>query len=237
MHEGHRQRMMERLEKQPEGLQDHELLEILLFNAIPRKNTNEIAHALLDAFGTLSAVFSAPISELVKVDGIGKGTASYLKCIGSLLSRIRPDEDDPTLVYNSKQFGEKILKRFKGLTAEVVEIYCLDGRNLVRGSRRFSTGNAQKVLMPPEEVSSYIISQQPKGIVLAHNHLGESSLPSSADDNFTAQIQLLCSMNNICLVDHLIVGKNGIYSYFLAGRMETIRQQFNVNTVIGTHLI
>ena len=237
MHEGHRQRMMQRLENQPDGLQDHELLEILLFNAIPRKNTNEIAHALLDAFGTLSAVFSAHLDELVKVAGVGRGTASYIKCVGALLARVAPAEDNRSVVYNSAQFGAELVKRYRNLSAEVVEIYCLDVHSAIRSSRRFSTGNSDKVLMQPEEESSFIISQNPRGVVLAHNHLGQSNLPSDADDRFTAQIQLLCSMNNIRLVDHLIVSKSGAYSYFLSGRLETIKSQFNVNTVIRKGII
>ena len=78
MHEGHRQRMIARLEDHEESLLDHELLEILLFNAIPRKNTNEIAHALLEKFGSLSAIATAETKSIATVKGVGESTAAYL---------------------------------------------------------------------------------------------------------------------------------------------------------------
>ena len=77
MHEGHRKRMLQRLEH-GEGLQDHELLEVLLFNAIPRKNTNPLAHELLTAFSSLGELFGASYEELLDVDGVGPETAAYL---------------------------------------------------------------------------------------------------------------------------------------------------------------
>ena len=72
MHEGHRKRMLERLAQGGENLQEHELLEILLFNAIPRKNTNEIAHNLLNAFGNIDGVFGAEFSQLSEIEGVGR---------------------------------------------------------------------------------------------------------------------------------------------------------------------
>ena len=87
MHEGHRKRMLERLEHAERSLEEHELLEILLFNAIPRKNTNELAHALLSAFGSLDALFHAGTDELKAVPGVGGSTAAYLRIIGMFLER------------------------------------------------------------------------------------------------------------------------------------------------------
>ena len=81
MHEGHRQRMYDKL-KNDDGLFDHELLEILLFNALPRKNTNPIAHELLDTFGSLAGVLAADTEKLKAVNGVGENVALYLKCIG-----------------------------------------------------------------------------------------------------------------------------------------------------------
>ena len=87
MHEGHRKRMLERLERAEGSLEEHELLEILLFNAIPRKNTNELAHRLLSAFGSLRSLFRAGMSELKAVPGVGESTAAYLKIVGMFLER------------------------------------------------------------------------------------------------------------------------------------------------------
>ena len=86
MHEGHRKRMYEKL-KNDDGLYEHELLEILLFNAFQRKNTNPIAHALLDSFGSISGVLNASVEELCAVEGVGESVALYLKCIGECTKR------------------------------------------------------------------------------------------------------------------------------------------------------
>ena len=90
MHEGHRKRMYEKL-KNNDGLLDHEILEILLFNAVPRKNTNPIAHNLLNTFGSLGGVFNATHRQLVTVDGVGESVAAYLKCIAECNRRISAD--------------------------------------------------------------------------------------------------------------------------------------------------
>ena len=97
MHEGHRKRMIERLENGEAGLSDHEILELLLFNAIPRKNTNEIAHALLNKFGSISAISRADLESLKAVEGIGEGTAAYLRCVFLLMERMKfePEKNFP----------------------------------------------------------------------------------------------------------------------------------------------
>jgi len=86
--------MLQRLEH-AEGLQDHELLEILLFNAIPRKNTNPLAHELLTSFPSMGELFRADYAELLNVDGVGPETAAYLRCIGLLMERIRNRRETP----------------------------------------------------------------------------------------------------------------------------------------------
>ena len=78
-HAGHRKRLIEKLEKGM--LHEHEVLEALLFNAVPRKNTNDLAHRLLAEFGSVPAVLEAPISLLKKVDGVGESVAAYIKCV------------------------------------------------------------------------------------------------------------------------------------------------------------
>lgn len=236
MHEGHRQRMLERLQNHAESLQDYELLEILLFNAIPRKNTNEIAHNLLTAFGTIGGVFRADTEALLGVEGVGESTAAYLRCIGLFYDRVKFGESRQPTLYTSGSFGAYLAERYRGLTEEVMELYCLDANGRIKYTKRFTSGEADRVRIPPEEVSRAILSAHPYGIVLAHNHTGDVCTPSHEDDRFTAQIQMLCSMNNIRLYDHIIANGKEYYSYFLTGRMEEIRNNFNVESIIGKGL-
>lgn len=233
MHEGHRQRMLERLESNAEGLQDHELLEILLFTAIPRKNTNEIAHNLLNAFGNIDGVFGASLSRLAEVDGVGRNTAAFLKCVALFCERIKLGKGKFPVIDNAEKLAVFVKSRFEWSTSEGLDIYRVDKSNRVIESKRFTSKEADRVRVAPDEIGKFILSEQTHAIVAAHNHITGDCAPSAEDDYFTAQLQLLCSMNNIRLLDHLIVGGNGYFSYFMSGKMEQIRRDYSVENVIG----
>lgn len=223
MHEGHRQRMFARLRENADGLQDHELLEILLFYAIPRVNTNPLAHTLISAFGSLENVLNAPPEKLLEVDGVGEGTATFLSALSNTFSRIGKKEDGTPKVFNVRSFSEFLGSRFEGCNEEAVEIFCLDKSHRVRFTKRFTSFMPDKVTIPPDEVGHLIATQRPHSVVVAHNHPDASSNPSAADDAFTARMQLLCLMHGATLDDHIIVGKGEPFSYFLSGRLDVIK--------------
>ncbi len=232
MHEGHRQRMTQRLVADGAGLQDHELLEIVLYGVIPRKNTNGVAHALLSAFGSLRGVFSAEYGQLKSVEGVGDAAASHLCAVGACFSRMRAQEERPPETFNVETFTAYLRERFSSLTEEAVEFYCLDAHDRIRQSKRFTTGERSRAAVSPEELNRFLVAAAPHGLVFAHNHPHANCAPSREDDQFTAQVQMLCSMNNVKLYDHVIVGKDGNYSYRLVGRMEEIRREFDVSALL-----
>ncbi|MDE5897121.1 MAG: hypothetical protein K2H43_04845 [Clostridia bacterium] len=233
MHEGHRKRILDRLESNETSLQDHELLEILLFEAIPRRNTNGLAHALLAAFGTFHGVLHASIAQLCTVEGIGRATASYLRTLGLVYDRLDgarlafPDK------FNLAAFSDFLSRNYAALTEEVLDIFCLDKSERVRLNKRFASLRSDGVKVTTEEISGFLVKSRCYGIVVAHNHPRSSCRPSREDERFTAQISMLCSMHNIRFYDHLIVGKDGVYSYFSAGRMEKIRDSYNFSKFLG----
>ena len=235
MHEGHRQRMLQRL-KNAQDLQDHELLEILLYNAIPRKNTNPTAHELLSAFPSLSEVFRAGFEELLDVNGVGPETAAYLCCIAECGRRIRAQENAFPPIFNPGEFSGFVQKILSSLQEEVIEVFAIDEKERIRMSRRFSCSLPDRVQVRAEEIGEFLARHKPAGIVIAHNHPTAPARPSVEDDKFTAQMQLSCSLNGVRLYDHIIVGTDGTYSYFLVGRMEEIRRNFNVDTIVGEKL-
>ncbi len=224
MHEGHRQRMFAHLREDATGLQDHELLEILLFYAIPRRNTNPLAHSLISAFGSLGGVLSASREELLEVEGVGEGTATYLLALSQLRGRIAPKDHDAPKVFNVRSFSDFIGSRFDGSAEEFVEIYCLDPSHRVRFTKRFTSFMPDKVTIPPDEVGHLVATQRPHSVVVAHNHPAATSDPSAADDRFTAQMHMLCMMHGATLDDHIIIGTTGPFSYFLSGRLEAIKK-------------
>lgn len=232
MHEGHRQRMLQRL-GDAKHLQDHELLEILLFNAIPRKNTNPLAHELLSAFGSLEGVLRAEYEELLRVKGIGTETAAYLRCVGILGERIRQRGDRPPRLFNVRSFSEFLERRLRPLGEEVVELFALDAQQHVLSGQRFTVKETDRAFVGTEEINRFLAVRGPAGVVVAHNHPTAPAAPSAADDRFTAQMQVLCAMNNVRLYDHIIIGAEGTYSYFLVGRLDEIGGSLDLNAIMG----
>lgn len=233
MHEGHRKRMYEKL-KNGDALFEHEILEILLFNAYPRTNTNPIAHALLQAFGTVSGVFGATVDELTAVDGVGENVALYLKCIGECVKRSGNSYAGVAVLKSYDDFKKFTVLRMRGKTEEVLEIYCLEKNGKIKKILSYTSNEQSRVELGTEEIAKVIATVKPYGMLIAHNHLSGKSLPSENDDIFTAKAQLMCSMGNVNLYDHCIYASDGnIYSYFASGKIDEIKKNFSFETLVG----
>ena len=233
MHEGHRQRMLERLESAEGSLQEHELLEILLFNAIPRKNTNELAHRLLSTFGSLRAVLGAEMAELKAVPGVGESTAAYLRIIGIFYARAQLKEPELPSAFSFAAFRPFLIERFEGAREEYVELYSLDGKDCVKNVRRFSSEKSFQASVDPKEISRFLVEAKPAAMVAVHNHITGPASPSREDDDFTAQLEILCSMHNVSLRDHIICSPEGVYSYFLSGKLNELSARYSIGNVLG----
>lgn len=233
MHEGHRSRMYEKL-KRGDSLYEHELLEILLFNAYPRRNTNPIAHTLLKTFGNIKGVLSAEIDELCTVDGVGESVALYLKCIGRCVLQDAVSEAAAVAVLKSYEDFQNFVKlRFRGKAEEVLELYCLEKNGQIKKIFTYSTNETNQVEVDADRVSRVISTVKPYAMLIAHNHLSGSSFPSENDDNFTGAVQLMCSINNVNLQDHCIYASdNNIYSYFLSGKIDEIKKNYSYDKLL-----
>lgn len=216
--------MLERFEAGEERFQDHEILEILLFNAIPRSNTNPLAHALINAFGSLADVFHASVDELMLVKGIGKRTAEYIRCIGLCFERVNPAPQNVPSFHNSKAFGDFLEEEYRDKTKEVLEIFCLNKQGRLQFRKEFSIGNSSGVTVDPKEINALLVVKEPHTVVVSHNHPNGTRNPSAQDDIFTKQLLLVCRMHNVILGDHIVVGSDGAYSYHSTGRLDKIRE-------------
>lgn len=231
MHEGHRRRLYEKL-KSGGNLFEHELLEMLLFNAYPRKNTNPVAHELLTRFPSISAVLSASYEELVSVPGVGEQVALYLMCLGKCLER-RNDADCFASISNRGSLGEFVKLRMRGKTSEILEMYFFDKNGRLIRICPFSSGESDRVTVKPEEIIKLISVSHPYAVVIAHNHTNGVAWPSSADDDFTKECQIICSMNNVRLYDHVIyVSGDALFSYFESGRLAAIEQKYSIGNIL-----
>ena len=232
MHEGHRQRMLERLFSSAESLQEHELLEILLFYAIPRKNTNTLAHEIIDRFGSLQDVFRATPKQLKQVKGVGDSTAALIHTVGLVAARLKNEKAPEIQLFNVSSFSTFLTERYANLCDEVLELFCIDANDRIKFIKDFTSYNNTNVTIPAEEVTALLVSHRPFGLVLAHNHPHGSCRPSKEDDKFTAQLQVLCSINGTKVYDHIIVSGTDYYSYKLNGRMDDINRNFSIGSVL-----
>lgn len=232
MHEGHRQRMLRRLEQNEESLEEHELLEIMLFNAIPRKNTNPVAHELIRSFGSIEGVLRASFEQLQTVSGVGAETAAYLRIAGILNGRVKYSEQTFPAGLNPASFEEFLSARYCGYATEVFEIFFLDAHGKAMHCSRFTDYSETSATVSIDKLNKLFAAHEPSGMLAAHNHPSAPSLPSAADDKFTAHLALYCSVHRVKFYDHIIIGTDGAYSYFKQRRLDEIRNEYNVAALI-----
>jgi len=225
--------MVEKLERAEESLCDHELLEMVLFNAIPRKNTNDIAHRLLLKFGSIKGVFRADVAQLSAVDGVGESTAAYLRCIGLFMERMNhvKEKGSPSLGCFD-DFVKVLLERFEGVKSEIMELYSLDAFEHAKNVRRYTSAERGSVKLKNDDVIDFILREKPTSMLIVHNHLTGDSTPSTADNEFTAQVYMICQIHGVKLREHVILSSTGVYSYYLSGHLERIKDQYDMLSLI-----
>ncbi|HOB20553.1 MAG TPA: DNA repair protein RadC, partial [Candidatus Atribacteria bacterium] len=190
MHEGHRDRVKNRfLNEGLDNFDNHQVLELLLFYAIPQKDTNPLAHELIDRYGSLSGVLEADPRELQKLKGVGKNTAVLLSMIPQLCRRYLNDRwgSRPQLS-STRLAGEYVVPLFSGRLSEVFYAICLDSQNRVTYPALVHEGTIDTAPVYPREIVQAALRHQATGIILAHNHPGGSLNPSSADIEATKRI-------------------------------------------------
>lgn len=222
-HKGHRERL--RLKVLSDACCEHEYLEMFLCYAIPRRNTNDIAHRLLSAFGCLPKVLSAPIEELQTIEGVGETAAALLKCMGKFCedymglfqgSNALPETSErvPFLSFINRTYAE--------LDKEVLDVYLMDAESKIFRRERFSCGRESAVQISAESFTSLLVKTRPSGVILVHNHPFGGPEPSEQDDKTTNQCAWICSAHNVVLCNHYIYAKRGIYDYYGSGKLRLI---------------
>lgn len=232
-HDGHRKRMYEKLSSGGLVL-EHERLEMLLFNAYARKNTNPIAHDLLNAFGSLRGVLEADLKELTAIDGVGESVALYIKCVAECVKPAYSLDGTDIYLKNYGDFKDFATRRLRSKTEEVLEVYLLDKGGKVKYVFSRSDGDAHGVALNREEIPALVASVKPYGMLIAHNHLNGDSHPSEKDDKFTGEMCVLCNLNGTILFDHCIyAADNNVYSYFTEGKLDEIKSKYSIHSIIN----
>ncbi len=205
-HDGHRERVKQEFLKSGfnEKTPVHKILEMLLFYSIPRKDTNELAHTLLDTFGSLSAVIDAPVEELIKIPGITENTACLLKLIMPVARAYMEDRNTPDHVESAQAAARYLENKFLGRTVETVFLLCLSHRGKVKACPMLSEGDEISVAVSVRTVVEQVIKYHATGVMLAHNHPGGFSLPSNADVMLTTEIAGALKNIGVAFLDHII---------------------------------
>ena len=193
-----------------DSFEPHEVLEFILFYAIPKKDTNKLAHELLEAFGSVAGVFNAPYELLTQMNGIGEHAAILLKQIPQLLRVYSEDMSKPSQIMDTSQKWITYFKaKFLGRTNETLFVAGIDDFACFVACEIMSIGTRRALDVTCEALFKFTIRWNIDRIVLAHNHPNGFAVPSMADKIKTQKLETALKYLNITLVDHFIFGKNG----------------------------
>ena len=218
----HRQRIRGRFERLGgEAFEDYELLELLLFRSIPRRDTRPIAKALMKRFGSLPALLGAPAHLLKEIDGVGDATAFDLSALAALVRATAKAE----LPRNTDMLGawDKVLSYCRAVmaheTREQFRVLFLNKKNGLIADELQQRGTVDHTPVYPREVVKRALELSASAIILVHNHPSGDPAPSSADIEMTCRIKEIAQSLEIAVHDHLIIGRNGYTSLKAEGLM------------------
>lgn len=221
-HAGHRQRMRERFRTQGlDGFAAHEVLELMLFYAIPQRNVNPLAHKLLDHFGSFNAVLDASQEDLMKVEGVGEYAASLLKLFAAVSRRYAQNVTQERKYIPNYAAAEKhCAGLLQGCRQEHFYVVCLDTQMRVARNELIARGTLDEVPAYPRLVVEAALRHNAHAVILCHNHPGGSIIPSQQDVNITRQLGELLGGIGVTLADHVIVADNDSLSMVRHGLIE-----------------
>ncbi len=225
LHAGHRGRMRQKFTDGHDGehFPDHELLELLLYYSVPRKDTNETSHRLMEEFGTLEKVLDAERDRLLSVEGMGDSSAVLLALVRELARRytaakMEIDRDLP--VFDTPEKITAFLRpRFVGVTVERAYLLLFDNAMHLLDVRHLGDGEVSSVLVSVRKIAEYAFHKHAAQVVLAHNHPGGISVPSGEDITLTRKVSQALQLLDIPLLEHFIFSDYG-YSTVLSGCAE-----------------
>lgn len=219
-HDGHRKRLDVKALESFDTLAMHEYLEILLFVVIPRGNTNDIAHRLLERFGSLKGVLNASPYELMKIKGVGYRVAMYLCRLNGVAGLIVRSQ----LNYNALDNAEKIRKYvstyFIGREKECSYIFLLDSHNRLKGEKLLSEGVSDETYIYTSNICEMALARDARKVILAHNHPSGVAKPSENDIAVSKSLEIKLHNINIKLIDSVIVTDGDYYSMRANGHLE-----------------
>ncbi|MGI6168781.1 MAG: JAB domain-containing protein [Christensenellales bacterium] len=219
MHAGHRSRHRTRYRKNGlDGFSDHEILELLLYYAIPRVDTNPIAHRLMQRFGSLAGVFSAHIDDLKKVEGVGENAAILLSLIRPSMQRSQAiSQEKRQKLTNIDMAGAYCCSLLAGMRRETLFVVCLDIHYRVICAELVQQGSIDELPVYPRHIVEIALRHDASSIILTHNHPGGRLAASKSDIETTFKVLEALESLGISLLDHIITHEYNYFSFMKHG--------------------
>lgn len=214
VHAGHRQRLLDTiLEAGIDKVSNIQALEYILTYVIPRCDTNELAHRLLDRFGTAADVLNADWELIAEIEGMGETSAKKLHLLVDIFDYYTEQQLASRYIFEYRSdisdFFEELL-RFKAV--ETTYIVAVNAANRVTAKCKLAVGGISSVGVDMHQIAKFVTSSHPTYIFLAHNHPSGKAVPSKQDVEGTEAVRKLLSSLKVPLADHIIVGIDGVYS-------------------------
>lgn len=218
IHQGHRQRVKKRyLTEGLDSFEDHQVLELLLFYCIPMRDTNKIAHKMLDEFGNLAALFEADPAEISKRCGVTENVAILISLIPPLTRRYLRIQSEKKALNSSSLAGEYAVSLFAGKVYEHFYVICLNSQNKVNYAALVHKGTINEAPVYPRLIVEAALRHRANSVILAHNHPGGSLKPSADDIRVTKNIVDALETISVKVLDHIIVAGDKYMSFAESG--------------------
>ena len=228
---GHRARLRQRMMK--EGLknfQDHEVLELLLFQYLPYKDTNKIAHNLLNKFGSFFGVLEASPEQLMTIDGISEVTACNIAVLKEVFARYRRSGSQKINLGSMQAIIKYAYTLMEDATCEKMVVVYLDHATNFKYSEEFTSGKVDKVNVDAKQIVSTALRLNAGGVILFHCHVNGVCQPSVADKEFTKQLFVALASIEVVLLEHIIFnGTNEYFSFFKEGLIKELSDKYKDN--------
>lgn len=215
----HRKRLRKRfIDGGADAMPDYELLELILFRAIPRQDVKPIANRLLDTFGSFNAVISAPIGKLTNVKGLGETVAEELKIIEASAHRLaRSRLDNQPVITSWDALLDYCHTTLSNLQSEEFHVLFLNQKNTLIADELLGQGTVDHAPVYPREIVRRALELNASALIMVHNHPSGDPTPSKSDIDITQQVEVAAAALQIKLHDHIIIGKSSEVSFRSAG--------------------
>lgn len=224
IHEGHRKRLKTEFLARPDTFPDHKLLELILFYANPRGDTNPTAHELLSRFGSMAGVLDATNEALILTPGVGEHSAALFKAVKELGRRYSAQRSSLEDIVNATRDAAEIFRPlFYGARSEMVFLLCLDGKGKVLGCPKIGEGNVNAAEVSSRLIVEKSLNHNAAQVILAHNHVSGLALPSGEDRATTLYLRELLRQVGVVLTDHMIFVDDDMVSMRDSGYLREVK--------------